>query len=54
MPRENTKIAIRALNSLYEVVMDIYKNTDWNIISIDKCTAYTKEVNVLVLEDNFI
>lgn len=33
---------------------DIYKNTDWNIISIDKCTAYTKEVNVLVLEDNFI
>ena len=30
MPRENTKIAIRALNSLYEVVMDIYKNTDEN------------------------
>lgn len=33
---------------------DIYKNDEWNIIGIDKCTAHTKKVNVLVLEDNFI
>lgn len=33
---------------------DIYKNDDWNIIGIDKCTAHTGKVNVLVIEDNFI
>jgi hypothetical protein len=33
---------------------DIYKNEEWNIIGIDRCTAYTGKVNVLVVEDNFI
>lgn len=33
---------------------DIYKNEDWKIISLDKCTAYTGKVNVLVIEDNFL
>lgn len=33
---------------------DIYKNADWQIIGIDRCTAHTKEVNVLVLEDDFL
>lgn len=33
---------------------DIYKNDNWNFIGIDKCTAHTGKVNVLVLEDNFI
>lgn len=33
---------------------DIYKNDDWKIIGIDKCTAHTGKVNVLVIEDNFI
>jgi serine/threonine protein phosphatase 1 len=33
---------------------DIYRNDDWNIIGIDKCTAHTGKVNVLVIEDNFI
>ena len=33
---------------------DIYSNTEQNIIAIDRCTAYTGKVNVLVLDDNFI
>ena len=33
---------------------DIYRNDDWKIIGIDKCTAYTGKVNVLVIEDNFL
>jgi serine/threonine protein phosphatase 1 len=33
---------------------DIYKNETHNIIGIDRCTAYTKEVNVLVVEDDFL
>jgi len=33
---------------------DIYKNDDWKIIGIDKCTAHTGKVNVLVIEDNFL
>jgi serine/threonine protein phosphatase 1 len=33
---------------------NIYYNSEHNIIAIDKCTAYTGQVNVLVLEDNFI
>ena len=35
-------------------IWDIYRNDDWKVIGIDKCTAHTGEVNVLVLEDNFI
>jgi hypothetical protein len=33
---------------------DIYRNDDWKFIGIDRCTAYTGKVNVLVIEDNFI
>jgi hypothetical protein len=33
---------------------DIYHNKEQKIIGIDKCTAHTGEVNVLVLEDEFI
>ena len=33
---------------------DIYRNEDWKIIGIDKCTAHTGKVNVLVIEDNFL
>lgn len=33
---------------------EIYKNDDWKIIGIDRCTAHTGKVNVLVLEDNFL
>ena len=33
---------------------DIYKNETQKIIGIDRCTAYTKEVNVLVVEDDFL
>lgn len=33
---------------------DIYKDEENKIIFIDKCTAYTGETNVLVLEDNFL
>ena len=33
---------------------DIYRNDDWKVIGIDKCTAYTGKVNVLVIEDNFL
>lgn len=33
---------------------DIYWNKDQQIIGIDRCTAHTGEVNVLVLEDDFI
>lgn len=33
---------------------DVYKNKSWKIIGLDKCTAYTGQVNVLVIEDNFI
>lgn len=33
---------------------DIYKNDEWKIVGIDKCTAHTGKVNVLVIEDNFI
>lgn len=33
---------------------DIYRNEEQKFIGIDKCTAHTGEVNVLVLEDNFL
>lgn len=33
---------------------DIYRNDSWKIIGIDKCTAHTGKVNVLVIEDNFL
>lgn len=32
---------------------DIYRNNDWHVIGLDKCTAHTGQVNVLVIEDNF-
>lgn len=31
-----------------------YKNEQQGIIGVDRCTAYTGKVNVLVLEDNFL
>lgn len=31
-----------------------YKNTQQGIIGVDRCTAHTCEVNILVLEDDFI
>lgn len=33
---------------------DIYKDEENKVIFIDKCTVHTGEVNVLVLEDNFL
>lgn len=33
---------------------DIYQDEEQKIIGLDKCTAYTGKVNVLVLEDNFL
>jgi serine/threonine protein phosphatase 1 len=33
---------------------DIYKNDSWNVIGLDRCTAYTGKVNVLVLDDTFL
>lgn len=33
---------------------EIYKNKEQGIIGIDRCTAYTNKVNVLVVKDNFI
>ena len=33
---------------------DVYKNDEWKVIGLDKCTAHTGKVNVLVIEDNFI
>ena len=33
---------------------DVYKNEEWKVIGIDKCTAHTGKVNVQVLEDNFL
>ena len=33
---------------------DPYFNSEQNIIGLDRCTAYTKKVNIVVLEDNFI
>ena len=33
---------------------DIYKDDEQKIIGLDRCTAYTGQVNVLVLEDNFL
>ena len=33
---------------------DIYYNTKQNVIAIDRCTAYTGKVNVLVIDDNFL
>lgn len=33
---------------------DIYHDEINNTIGIDRCTAHTKEVNVLILEDNFL
>ena len=33
---------------------DIYKNEAWKFIGIDKCTAHTGKVNVLILEDDFL
>ena len=33
---------------------DIYQNEEQKIIGIDKCTAHTGKVNVLVIEDNFL
>lgn len=31
---------------------DIYKNDNWKIIGLDRCTAHTGKVNILVIEDN--
>ena len=31
-----------------------YINTDTKVIGVDTCTNYTKKVNVVVLEDNFL
>ena len=33
---------------------DPYDNKELKVIGVDRCTAYTGKVNVLVLEDNFI
>lgn len=33
---------------------DIYKNEDWKVIGLDRCTAHTGKVNILVIEDNFL
>jgi serine/threonine protein phosphatase 1 len=33
---------------------DVYVNSDQKIIGLDRCTAHTGKVNVLVLEDDFI
>ena len=33
---------------------DIYRNEDKKIIGLDRCTAHTGKVNVLVIEDNFL
>lgn len=33
---------------------DIYKDEKHNVIFLDRCTAHTGEVNVLVLEDEFL
>jgi hypothetical protein len=33
---------------------DIYRNLEQKIIGIDRFTVHTGEVNVLVLEDNFL
>lgn len=33
---------------------DIYRNEEQKIIGIDRCTAHTGKVNVLVVEDNFL
>jgi serine/threonine protein phosphatase 1 len=33
---------------------DPYFNSEQNIIGLDSCTVYTKKVNVVLLEDNFI
>lgn len=35
-------------------IWEPYRNTEQGIIGIDRCTAHTGEVNVLVLEDDFI
>ena len=32
---------------------DIYKDEKHNVVFLDKCTAHTKELNVLVIEDEF-
>ena len=33
---------------------EIYKNDNWKVIGLDKCTAHTGKVNVWVIEDNFL
>lgn len=33
---------------------DIYKDDEQKIISLDACTAYTGQVNILVIEDTFL
>ena len=37
-----------------DVKWDIYKDEKHNVIFLDKCTAHTGHVNVLVIEDEFI
>ena len=37
-----------------DAIWDIYYNDKQKIIGIDRCIYYTKECNVLVLEDNLI
>ena len=37
-----------------DAVWDPYIDKDTNIIGLDRCTAHTGKVNVLVLDDNFI
>ena len=33
---------------------DVYKNDTWKVIGLDKCTAHTGEVHVIMLEDEFL
>lgn len=35
-------------------IWEPYIDDEYNIIGVDRCTAHTGEVNILVLEDNFI
>lgn len=37
-----------------DAIWDIYHNDEQKIIGIDRCTYYTKECNILVLEDEFL
>ena len=49
-----------AINGMFNCIDEFGKTAIWEpyyrdgIIAIDRCTAHTGEVNVLVLEDDFI